>query len=303
MKVVSLFSGAGGLDLGFIQAGHDVVWANDIDSDAVATYRENIGDHIWLGDVKDLDTDEIPDCDIIIGGFPCQGFSVANTSRSVLDERNQLYKEYLRILQAKKPKFFVAENVKGILSIGKGEVIKAIVADFERVGYTVQYRLLNAADYGVPQTRQRVIIVGVRSDLDFEYVYPEPSHSKTAAEGRLPWVTVSEAIGGLPDPDEPNDVPNHTYSKYKLLLNGYLGKRPTDPDKPAPTVTGRGDKKGGVVVLPHYNGMRRMTVRELASIQCFPESFHFVGNQSSCYRLVANAVPVLLAKAVASQFR
>ena len=302
MKVVSLFSGAGGLDLGFIQAGHDVVWANDIDSDAVATYRENIGDHIWLGDVKDLDTDEIPDCDIIIGGFPCQGFSVANTSRSVLDERNQLYKEYLRILQAKKPKFFVAENVKGILSIGKGEVIKAIVADFERAGYTVQYRLLNAADYGVPQTRQRVIIVGVRSDLDFEYVYPEPSHSKTAAEGRLPWVTVSEAIGGLPDPDEPNDVPNHTYSKYKGKVRDFTGHRQTDPNKPSPTILARGNGGGGVCAIPHYNGMRRMTVRESASVQTFPCDYHFVGRINSCYRQVGNAVPVLLARRIAQQF-
>lgn len=299
---LGIITGAGGLDLGFIQAGHTVVWANDIDPDAVATYRTNIGDHIWLGDIKDLSADSIPDCDIIIGGFPCQGFSVANTGRSLLDERNQLYKEYLRIVKAKQPLFFVAENVKGILSLGKGSVIKAIVADFEEAGYAVQYKLLNAADYGAPQIRQRVIIVGVRSDIGFTYEYPAPTHSCFEDDGLEQWVTVSEAIGSFPDPDAPNSVPNHTYSKYKLLLNGYLGKRPTAADKPSPTVTGRGDSRGGVVVLPHYNGTRRMTVRELATIQCFPEDFVFCGNQSTCYRLVANAVPSKLAYAVAKQF-
>lgn len=302
LRIVSLFSGAGGLDLGFIEAGHEIVWANDIDADAVNTYRENIGDHIWLGDIKDLDVTKIPDCDMVIGGFPCQGFSVANTGRNLLDERNRLYKEYLRVVKAKQPKFFLAENVKGILSLGKGSVIKAIVKDFEDAGYKVQYRLLNAADYGAPQTRQRVLIVGVRSDVDYSFEYPVPTHSRNADNGRLPWVTVREAIGSLPDPDEPNNVPNHTYSKYKLLLNGYMGKRPTNPDKPAPTVTGRGDSRGGVVVLPHYNGRRRMTVRELATIQCFPEDFVFSGNQSTCYRLVANAVPPKLALAMAKQF-
>ena len=223
MRVVSLFSGAGGLDLGFVEAGHEVVWANDNDRDAVETYRRNIGDHIVLGDIREMSTDDIPDCDIVIGGFPCQGFSVANAKRHELDERNQLYKEFLRVVAAKRPKFFLAENVKGILSIGKGEVIKAIVRDFEGIdpGYEVDYRLLNAADYGVPQTRQRVIIVGVRKDVGVVWTYPEPTHSRDGAGGLPKWVSVEEAIGGYPDPDLPNDVPNHVYSKYKMLLNGY----------------------------------------------------------------------------------
>ena len=106
MKIVSLFSGAGGMDLGFIQAGHEIVWANDIDEDAVDTYRHNIGNHIVSGDIKDIKVSEIPDCDMVIGGFPCQGFSVANTKRNISDERNVLYKELIRIITAKQPKIF-----------------------------------------------------------------------------------------------------------------------------------------------------------------------------------------------------
>ena len=116
MKVVSLFSGAGGLDLGFKMAGHEIVWANDLYSDAVETYRKNLGDHIVLEDISKINTDDIPACDIVIGGFPCQGFSVANTKRHEGDERNALYKQLIRVIAAKKPKFFVAENVKGLLS-------------------------------------------------------------------------------------------------------------------------------------------------------------------------------------------
>ena len=138
LKVVSLFSGAGGLDLGFKEAGFDLVWANDFDADAVETYKTNIGDECVLGDISNISSDDIPNCDVIIGGFPCQGFSMANTKRHVLDERNSLYLEYVRILKDKRPKAFVAENVKGILSIGKGEVIKAIIEDFTNVGYRVK---------------------------------------------------------------------------------------------------------------------------------------------------------------------
>lgn len=302
MDVVSLFSGAGGLDLGFIMAGHRVVWANDMYEDAVNTYRRNIGDHIHLGDIAEADTAEIPDCDIVIGGFPCQGFSVANTKRHVGDERNQLYRQLIRVITAKRPKFFLAENVKGLLSIGGGEVIKMIVGDFASLGYRVKYKVLNAADYGVPQTRQRVIITGVRSDIDFEYRYPLPTHDRDGHLGLPRWVSVGEAMAKIPDPDLPNDLPNHTYSKYKLNINGYIGHRLLDPSKPAPTVTARGDNRGGVVILPHPNGQRRMSCRELAAVQSFPLNYEFMGNNSSIYRQIGNAVPPLLAKAVSAVF-
>ncbi len=302
MKVVSLFSGAGGLDLGFIMAGHTVVWANDLFEDAVKTYRKNIGGHIVQKDIKEVSVSDIPESDIIIGGFPCQGFSVANTKRNESDERNSLYKELIRVIDAKKPKFFLAENVKGLTNLSGGKVFKMILADFAALGYSVTYRILNAADYGVPQTRVRVIIVGVRNDIDFEYSFPNPVFDKDGQNGLDRWVSVRDALAEIPDPDKPNGLCNHTYSKYKLNFNGYIGHRPLDPDKPAPTVTARGDSKGGVVILPHPNGRRRMTCRELARIQSFPLDFEFCGSNSSIYRQIGNAVPPLLAKAVAEMF-
>ena len=302
MKVVSLFSGAGGLDLGFKMAGHQIVWANDLYGDAVETYKNNIGNHIVCKDISSVDARDIPDCDIMIGGFPCQGFSVANMKRHTSDQRNELYKQYIRILAAKKPKFFLAENVKGILSLGKGAIFDMILSDFASLGYKVKYRVLNSADYGVPQTRMRVIIIGVRDDVEWEYQYPDPTHNAEGIFGLKRWVGVGSALSALPSPDEPNDLPNHHYSKYKLDFNGYIGHRRLDPEKPAPTVTARGDNKGGVVILPHPNGLRRMSCREIATVQSFPLDYVFSGPGSSIYRQIGNAVPPLLAKAVAESF-
>ena len=302
MKVVSLFSGAGGFDLGFRQAGHEIIWANDLFIDAVNTYKCNLGHHIVCGDISNIPVSDIPDSDIIIGGFPCQGFSVANTKRTEKDERNVLYREFVRIIQAKQPKFFVAENVKGLLNLCKGKVFEMILADFEKAGYRVDKMVLNAADYGVPQKRERVIIVGIRNDIVFNYVYPKETHSQHTVKGRRPWVGVGKALEKIPDPDIPHNLKNHGYSKYKLRFNGYIGHRFIDPNAPAPTVTARGDDKGGVVVLHHPNNARRMSCRELATVQGFPINYEFCGTRSSIYRQIANAVPPPLGKAVAKQF-
>lgn len=304
MKVVSLFSGAGGLDLGFVMAGHEIVWANDLYEDAVKTYQQNLGAHIVCKDIAEIPSSQIPACDIVIGGFPCQGFSVANMKRHEGDTRNKLYLQLLRVIRDKQPKFFVAENVKGILHFAKGKVYEQILQDMRELGYRVQAQLFNVADYGVPQKRERVIFVGVRSDVDFEYKFPVPTHSREgdARSGRNRWLGIGEVLAVLPDPDKPNNLPNHTYSKYKLNFNGYIGHRPLDPLLPAPTVTARGDDRGGVVILPHPNGMRRMTGRELATVQGFPLDFKFVGALSSVYRQIGNAVPPPFAKAIAEQF-
>ncbi|MBP5510409.1 MAG: DNA cytosine methyltransferase [Kiritimatiellae bacterium] len=302
MKVVSLFSGAGGLDLGFIAAGNEIVWANDLYGDAVETYRANIGDHIVCCDIAEVPSAEIPDCDIVIGGFPCQGFSVANMKRHESDSRNKLYLQLLRVIRDKKPRFFLAENVKGILHFLGGRAYEQILEDMRALGYRVKSRLFNVADYGVPQKRERVVFVGVRNDIDFDYEFPAPTHDKDGANGLSRWVGVGAAFAGIPDPDKPNNVPNHVYSKYKLNFNGYIGHRPLDPEKPAPTVTARGDDKGGVVILPHPSNRRRMTGRELATVQSFPFDFEFKGPLSSVYRQIGNAVPPKFAEAVARQF-
>ena len=304
MRVVSLFSGAGGLDLGFIKAGHQVIWANDNFLDAVKTYRRNIGEHIICDDISNIPSSEIPSHDILIGGFPCQGFSVANTKRDENDGRNKLYLEFLRVLKDKQPKYFLAENVKGILSLSSGKVFELIIQDFTSAGYRVKFKVLNAADFGVPQRRERVIILGCRNDIDIELVHPKPTHfEKTNLfNDQKKWVSIGEALSEIPEPEEKHDLSNHSYSKFKLKFNGYLGNRAIDPSKPAPTVTARGDEKGGVVVLHHPNNHRRMSVRELAITQSFPNSFIFDGTNSSAYRQIGNAVPPLLAFAVASIF-
>ena len=225
MKIISLFSGAGGLDLGLIQAGNEVIWANDIDKDAVATYRENIGDHIVCDDIK-------------------------NIKRTLEDERNQLYKFFYGTIKIKQPKFFIAENVRGILSLGKGEVIKQIVSDFEEAGYITTVNLVNMANYGVPQTRQRVLIIGQRKDYGEEmlFQFPQPTFSKDGKD--LPrWISIKDAIDHFPDPDTENNVINHIYSAYKVEYRNYTGHRKTDPNKPSPTILARGNGKGGVCAI------------------------------------------------------
>ena len=218
------------------------------------------------------------------------------------DERNVLYKQLIRVIKEKHPKFFLAENVKGLTNLEHGEVFKLVLEDFSSLGYRVKWKVLNAADYGVPQTRQRVIITGVRNDVDFEYNYPQPTNDKDGKHGLPKWVTAGDAIKDIPDPDKPNSLKNHEYSKYKLQFSNYIGHRRVDPDKPAPTVTARGDDKGGVVILPHPNGKRRMSCRELATIQSFPLDFEFCGNRSSVYRQIGNAVPPKMAFAIADVF-
>lgn len=298
MKIVSLFSGAGGLDLGLMRAGHEIVWANDFDADCVETYRRNLSHHITLGDICDIHSQDIPDADVVVGGFPCQGFSQANMLRLEDDPRNRLYLEFLRVVRDKRPLYFLAENVRGILSLAGGQAIERIKADFAATGYRVQVRLFNVANYGVPQTRQRVIIAGTRSDLDpaFDFEFPAPTHCKPslcAATGLPPWVTISQALDGLPAPDKPHNLPNHIYSQYKVTNRNFTGHRWTDPNKPSPTILARGNGKGGVCAIQHPDNRRRMSIREQATIQTFPSDFEFAGKMNSCYRQVGNAVPVL----------
>jgi len=306
MNVVSLFSGAGGLDLGLIRAGHKIVWANDIDPDAVETYKKNIGKHIILDSIENICTSSIPDCDLVVGGFPCQGFSQANLLRFEKDPRNKLYVEFRRIINEKKPKVFLAENVRGILSLGDGKAIEKIEKDFSSSGYTVKKKLFNVANFGVPQNRWRVIIVGIRSDLadKVDFVFPTETHTaplKAKVLGLSRWVSIGEALSDIPEPDEKHRLKNHIFSKYKVTNRNFTGHRQTDPFKPSPTILARGNGKGGVCAIQHPNNHRRMSVRESATIQTFPLEFEFIGGMNSCYRQVGNAVPVLFAQRLGEQ--
>ena len=298
MDVVSLFSGAGGLDLGLIRAGHRVIWANDNDKDAVETYRKNIGPHIVLGDIGGIASDAIPSCHLVVGGFPCQGFSQANLLRFEKDKRNGLYLEFLRVVRDKQPLYFLAENVRGILSLAGGKAIERIVGDFTEAGFRVDKRLFNVADFGVPQCRMRVIIAGTRMDLPVEadYMFPPATHGNpkmAGQKGLKKWVSIRNGLRGVPDPETGLGVPNNVYSRYKVTNRNFTGHRTTDPDKPSPTILARGNGKGGVCAIQHPDNLRRMSIREQAAIQTFPLGFEFVGAMNSCYRQVGNAVPVL----------
>ena len=395
--VVSLFGGAGGMDKGFFDAGFEILWANDFDKFAVETYRKNLGNHIVLGDITKIPSNEIPDNpDVVIGGFPCQGFSINNTKRSMEDQRNFLYKELLRVVKDKNPKVFVAENVKGLLSMEKGKVIEMIKRDFEELGYKVDYKILNAADYGVPQARERVIIIGNR--LNLENIYPEPTHANlkqhidlfnfeevAITSDLLPYVTVKDAIGHLSDirlRDEAftlngKIIYNHIASE-KVNDKFWARKYPVDQaeicdylkewkNKAKMTVPSidrhfgykhtaghwfRKDNKSGSIPKPedwwelkkllgfddkfdkavtefeereikfeqslritnwdrpsdtitatqpeiHVNKKRRLSVRECAILQSFPDDYIFTGSLNAQYRQVGNAVPVLLANKIA----
>lgn len=301
MKVISLFSGCGGLDLGFVKAGFEVVWANDFDKEATESYKKNIGDHIVHKSIYDVNTDDIPDADILIGGFPCLGFTVAKgKDRKLNCDQNQLFQEYARVLKAKQPKYFVVENVTGIKS-GKDFndfFHEVILETFKKSGiggdYKVKYETLIASDYGVPQNRKRVIIFGTRHDIE-----KEPDFPAFKLEDRN---TLRDAIFDLPR-EHSEEILNHTGNKHKVKINGYVGNRQLDWEKPSPTITGRGSRSGGAVIHPHPERHRRLTVRECARIQSFPDDFKFIGSNGAAYSQIGNAVPPIMAFFIANQLR
>lgn len=299
MKIISLFSGCGGLDLGFIKAGFEVVWANDFDKEAVQSYRENIGSHIVHDSIYNIQTEDIPDADILIGGFPCLGFTVAKGKSRELDcDYNQLFQEYARVLEAKQPKYFVVENVTGIKS-GKefnSFFHNVILKKFKEAGegYSVKYDTLISSAFGVPQNRKRVIILGTRND-----VKDEPNFAPRVVDKLL---TLKDAIADLPL-EYDLSIPNHIGSKHKVKINGYVGNRQLDWDKPSPTITGRGSRTGGAVIHPHPNRHRRLTVRECARIQSFPDDFIFKGSNGACFAQIGNAVPPIMSFFIANEFR
>lgn len=296
-NVISLFSGCGGLDLGFINAGFNIIWANDISEDATLTYKHNIGNHIINDSIYNINTNNVPNADILIGGFPCLGFTLAQgKGRKVDCEYNYLYKEYERFLIDKQPKYFIVENVIGIKS---GEEFSdffhnKILKSFENagLGYKVKYKELIAADYGVPQKRKRVIILGTRKDIEKEPNFPEAVLKKEN------YKTLKDAIYDLPR-DYSNEFYNHTGTKHMVKINQFVGNRALNWNLPSPTITGRGSRKGGAVIHPHPDLHRRLSIRECARIQSFPDNFMFLGSNSSCYAQIGNAVPPLMSYYIA----
>lgn len=317
-KTVSLFSGCGGLDLGFIGGfkvfknkylkkfnsnSFEIVWANELDKNAVETYKNNIGNHIVCGDILNINTDEIPDCDVVLGGFPCQDFSIAGKRKGFESERGNLYKEMIRVIESKAPMAFVAENVKNIINpklidLDRNQpVIKTIIEDFSRLGYDVKYRCLFAPEYGIPQRRERVIIVGTRKDLKIDFKYPK-SMTKP--------MTSKEAIDDLWGNELKENIFNHdqiSLAKFRPPSKvGTQGNQMIPADGPSHVMRAEHHMN----IQAHYRTLhpegdltnrdfwRRLTVREAARLQTFPDKFKFCGNKSSTYKQVGNAVPPIL---------
>lgn len=200
-RVVSLFSGGGGLDLGFISEGYKIIWAIDNTPNAVETYKANIGDHIICEDINNINAESLPKADVVIGGPPCQSFSLAG-NRNTEDARGQLVWKYIEIIEAIKPKAFLFENVTGLQSAKNkdGKILPQLMKAFQDIGYEISFQVMNAADYGVPQKRNRVIIVGLNNERKF--IFPMKTHSEDGG-GLLElkqYVSVSEALGDLPVP-------------------------------------------------------------------------------------------------------
>ena len=293
-----MFAGCGGLDYVFHKNDNfKVVYANDIDKDSCSTYEKYYKFAPEHKDVKNITN--LPDCDIMTGGFPCQGFSIANLYRDEKDKRNELYKELIRLLKLKKPKYFIFENVKGIQSIGgyennsdkkkrHGKVFKIIVKELEDVGYDVHTKLFKMKWYDIPQNRERVIFMGIRNDISKHVTFAWPNENKIITK------TLKDAIGDLPITYD--DSIQHIGTKHKVKITGYMGNRKLDWNNISPTITGRGGGTGGPVINVHPSGTRRMTVREYARIQTFPDDFKFVGSISSMYRQIGNAVPPKFSK-------
>jgi DNA (cytosine-5)-methyltransferase 1 len=291
--------------------GYKTVWANDFSEWAVQSFKENLGDVIVFEDITKIDpyTDKsVPDCDLVLGGFPCQDFSVIWKQPGLNGKRGGLYRHFLEFVDAKKPKAFVAENVKGLLTANKRKAIEVIIKDLESLtpGYIVKPHLYNFAEYGVPQFRERLIIVGIRIDTGFNFVHPKPTHGPSSAK---PYVTAGDALRGvenvsfnnehinckektkkmlelIPEGGNFTDIPK----EHPLYVKGMISHvyRRIKLDEPAKTIIAAG---GGGTWGYHYPEPRPLTNRERARLQSFPDDFKFIGSVAEVRRQIGNAVP------------
>ncbi len=325
MNLISLFSGAGGLDLGFEKAGFNISMANEYDKGIWATYEANHSAPLIKGDIRNIkDTDFPNEIDGIIGGPPCQSWSEAGSLRGINDSRGQLFFDYIRILKNKQPKFFLAENVSGMLASRHSEAVKNIIQQFEDCGYNLTLTLVNAADYGVPQDRKRVFYIGFRKDLKIDFKFPNPTTPN--AKDKL---TMKDAIGDLVDTPIPAlpknktngdlEIPNHEYyiGAYSTIFMSRNRVRGWNEQAFTVQASGRQCQlhpqapkmkfveKNKRIFVPGYEDLyRRLTVRECARIQGFPDDFKFIYTDVDYgYKMIGNAVPINLAYIIACSIK
>lgn len=324
MKIVSLFAGAGGLDLGFKKAGFDIVWANEYDKEIWETYEKNHPEtYLDTRSITRIEPNEIPDCDGIIGGPPCQSWSEAGALRGIDDNRGQLFFDFIRILEAKQPLFFLAENVSGMLLTRHKEAMDNIKNHFRQagIGYELSVQLLNAKNFGVPQDRKRLFFVGIRKDIGFKFSFPKGNNN---------YIYLKKAIGDLQETVLPAKEGNYTNGEKCLIpnheyMNGgfssiYMSRnRVRSWDEVSFTIQAGGrhaplhpqapkmkfieqNKREFIGGKEHL--YRRLSVRECARVQTFPDNFvFFYKNLAAGYKMIGNAVPVRLAFTIAKKIK
>ncbi|MDK4575471.1 DNA cytosine methyltransferase [Kingella kingae] len=311
LKVVSLFCGCGGSDLGLLggfeylgqtypQLPFEIVYALDFDKFAVQTYNTNFEHPAVCDDVKNLDISLLDDFDVLLGGFPCQSFSTLNPSKDTNDARANLYKELVKVLQIKQPKYFIFENVKGLMTLQKGEILKKVLMEFEQAGYDVQYKLLLASHFGIPQKRERIFMVGIRKDLAQYYVFPNETHAEQPNLYQQPFVKLEKIIKELAI-----DNPKYYFSEKAVLgmknaKNNMKRGLYQDLQGQCLTITAHLAKtslnsRDPVLLVDAQKELyRRFTPREAAGIQSFPENFQFPVSDIQAYRQIGNAIPPVL---------
>lgn len=314
MDIVSLFAGCGGLDLGFKKAGFKVIWANEFDKTIHETYSYNHPEtKLNTLDIRELKDSDIPECDGIIGGPPCQSWSLGGESLGIEDERGKLVFDYIRIVKSKRPKFFIMENVPGMVTPRHIKSFEQFLGLFHEAGYKVKYELLNASNFRIPQDRLRVFIVGIRNDINSEYFFPNIINE-------VP-ITLSQAIGDIKCKpieylnEEVNqnygDILNHDYyigdfdakfmarnrvrgwNELSFTIQAQAKNEPLHPQAPKMEYVTQDKRR---FVIGQENKYRRLSVRECARIQSFPDNFRFIySNVKDGYKMVGNAVPPRLA--------
>ena len=318
--VASFFSGAGGMDLGFEQAGFKIVWANEFDKKITPTFRHNFPD-TFLDErsITEINADEIPDVDGFVGGPPCQSWSLGGALRGLDDKRGQVFLTYISLIKVKRPKFFVIENVSGMLSKTHEKAFKFLMKELEGLKYNFTFKLLNASSYGVPQDRKRVFFIGYSDEINASFVFPEASVKQVTLKDAI-WdlkKNAKAALHGNKTNGKSCNVPNHEYyvDGYSSIYMSRNRVRPWDepsftiqagarqaPQHPqAPKMVKTG-KDAYSFVNASQGLYRRLSVREAARVQTFPDDFVFIyTNVADGYKMVGNAVPVVLAKTIADQ--
>ena len=321
-NVVSLFSGAGGLDLGFHNAGFNINWANEFDKTITPTLRKNFP-NTTVDDrsITDVPSSEIPDAIGVIGGPPCQSWSEAGAGRGLEDKRGQVFFEHIRVIRDKQPLFFLAENVSGMLSKRHEKALSYLIGEFKKLGYSFDYKLLNAKDYDVPQDRKRVIFVGYHKKMGKAFEFPKPSAKKLTLKDAI-WdlqKTAKEAKKFNKTNGASLPVLNHEYMNGGFSTIYMSRNRVRSWDEPSFTIQAGGrhapihpqapkmefveyDKRIFVKGKEHL--YRRLSVRECARIQTFPDNFEFLYTDvATGYKMIGNAVPVKFAEALAKKIK